>query len=59
LFVNRTGKPLNRDKFRETVIRPALTAAGLPPNTRTYDTLCVNLYPEESSTVRFFPSVVR
>ena len=24
LFVNRAGKPLNRDKFRETVIRPAL-----------------------------------
>jgi integrase len=37
LFVNRVGKPLNRDKFRETVIRPALIAAGLPPSTRTYD----------------------
>jgi len=37
LFVNRAGKPLNRDKFRETVIRPALVAAGLPPGTRTYD----------------------
>jgi integrase len=37
LFVNRAGKPLNRDKFRETVIRPALIAAGLPPGTRTYD----------------------
>jgi integrase len=37
LFVNRVGKPLNRDKFRETVIRPALVAAGLPPSTRTYD----------------------
>ena len=37
LFVNRVGKPLNRDKFRETVIRPALTAAGLPADTRTYD----------------------
>ncbi len=37
LFVNRVGKPLNRDKFRETVIRPALIAAGLPPATRTYD----------------------
>lgn len=35
LFVNRVGKPLNRDKFRETVIRPALVAAGLPPSTRT------------------------
>jgi integrase len=37
LFVNRANKPLNRDKFRETVIPPALTAARLPPNTRTYD----------------------
>ena len=37
LFVNRAEKPLNRDKFRETVVRPALIAAGLPPNTRTYD----------------------
>ena len=37
LFVNRIGKPLNRDKFREAVIRPALIAAGLPASTRTYD----------------------
>jgi len=37
LFVNRVGKPLNRDKFRETVIRPALRAAGLPEAIRTYD----------------------
>lgn len=37
LFVNRVGKPLNRDKFRETVIKPALAAAGLPMNLRTYD----------------------
>jgi integrase len=37
LFVNRAGKPLNRDKFRETVIRPALVAAGLPADIRTYD----------------------
>ena len=37
LFVNRAGKPLNRDKFRETVIKPALAAAGLPSNLRTYD----------------------
>jgi integrase len=35
--VNRAGKPLNRDKFRETVIRPALVAAGLPADIRTYD----------------------
>ena len=37
LFVNQVGKPLNRDKFRETVIRPALRAAGLPEQLRTYD----------------------
>lgn len=37
LFLNRAGKPLNRDKFRETVIKPALAAAGLPSNLRTYD----------------------
>jgi integrase len=37
LFVNRAGQPLNRDKFRETVIRPALRAAGLPEELRTYD----------------------
>ncbi len=37
LFVNRVGKPLNRDKFRETVIHPAIMAAGLPAQLRTYD----------------------
>lgn len=37
LFVNRLGGPLNRDKFRETVVRPALRAAGLPEGLRTYD----------------------
>jgi integrase len=37
LFVNRAGQPLNRDKFRETVVRPALRAAGLPEQLRTYD----------------------
>jgi integrase len=37
LFINRVGKPLNRDKFRETVIRPALRAACLPEDLRTYD----------------------
>jgi integrase len=37
LFVNRAGQPLNRDKFRQTVIRPALRAAGLPEQLRTYD----------------------
>jgi integrase len=37
LFVNRDSRPLNRDKFRETVIRPALRAADLPETIRTYD----------------------
>ena len=37
LFLNRADKPLNRDKFRETIIRPALVAAGLPASMRTYD----------------------
>jgi integrase len=37
LFVRPTGIPLERDKFREKVIRPALRAAGLPSNLRTYD----------------------
>jgi integrase len=37
LLVNRAGQPLNRDKFRQTVIRPALRAAGLPEELRTYD----------------------
>jgi integrase len=37
LFVNRAGQPLNRDKFRQTVIRPALRKAGLPEQVRTYD----------------------
>ncbi len=30
LFTTRYGNPLNRDHFREQVIRPALRAAGLP-----------------------------
>jgi integrase len=37
LFQTRYGNPLNRDKFREDVIRPALVAAGLPESFRTYD----------------------
>jgi integrase len=37
LFVNRAGQPLNRDKFRQIVIRPALRASGLPEQLRTYD----------------------
>ncbi len=31
------GRPLNRDAFRKFVLRPALIAAGLPENMRTYD----------------------
>ncbi len=37
LFVTRYGNPLNRDHFREKVMRPALVAAGLPETIRTYD----------------------
>jgi len=37
LFLRPTGIPLNRDKFRQDVIRPALRAAGLPERLRTYD----------------------
>ena len=37
LFVSRYGNPVNRDHFREKVIRPALRAAGLPESIRTYD----------------------
>ncbi len=37
LFVSRYGNPLNRDHFRESVVRPALREAGLPEKIRTYD----------------------
>jgi integrase len=37
LFQTRYGNPLNRDKLRSEVIRPALRAAGLPESIRTYD----------------------
>ncbi len=37
LFLRPSGLPLNRDKFRQDVIRPALVAAGLPERIRTYD----------------------
>jgi integrase len=37
LFQTRYGNPLNRDHFRQAVIRPALRAAGLPETIRTYD----------------------
>jgi len=37
LFQTRYGNPLNRDKLREKVIRPALRDAGLPESFRTYD----------------------
>jgi len=34
---SQRGMPLNRDKFRELIIRSALKAAGLPETFRTYD----------------------
>jgi integrase len=37
LFLTRYGNPINRDKFRQNVIRPALVRAGLPESIRTYD----------------------
>ncbi len=37
LFVRPRGSPRERDKFRQSVIRPALRAAGLPDSLRTYD----------------------
>lgn len=37
LFLQPKGGPLNRDKFRQEVIRPALKAAGLSERLRTYD----------------------
>jgi integrase len=37
VFQTREGKPLNRDRFRAKVIRPALAEAGLPESIRTYD----------------------
>lgn len=35
IFQTRYGNPINRDKFRENVIRPALRSAGLPESFRT------------------------
>ncbi|MGO8825326.1 MAG: tyrosine-type recombinase/integrase [Acidimicrobiales bacterium] len=37
IFQTRYGNPINRDKFRENVIRPALRSAGLPESFRIYD----------------------
>jgi integrase len=37
MFQTRYGNPINRDKLRADVIRPALRAAGLPESFRTYD----------------------
>jgi integrase len=37
LIVNVHGHPVNRDTFRAKVVRPALRAAGLPDEFRTYD----------------------
>lgn len=36
LFLTRHGNPVNRDRFREYTIRPALRRAGLPDTFRTY-----------------------
>lgn len=37
LILNKQGRPVNRDTFRAKVVRPALRAAGLPDDFRTYD----------------------
>jgi hypothetical protein len=37
LIVNKDGRPVNRDTFRAKIIRPALRAAGLTADFRTYD----------------------
>lgn len=37
LFTTPKGLPLHRDRFRQSVIRPALAASGLPQTFRTYD----------------------
>jgi integrase len=37
LIINKHGRPVNRDTFRCKVVRPALRAAGLPEDFRTYD----------------------
>jgi integrase len=37
LFLTPKGLPLHRDRFRQSVIRPALVEAGLPESLRTYD----------------------
>jgi integrase len=37
LFVTFYGNPVNRDDFRQRIVRPALRRAGLPDTIRTYD----------------------
>ena len=37
LILNQQARPVNRDTFRAKVVRPALRAAGLPEDFRTYD----------------------
>jgi integrase len=37
LILNKQGRAVNRDTFRARVVRPALHAAGLPDELRTYD----------------------
>jgi hypothetical protein len=36
LFITPKGHPLHRDRFRQSIVRPALKAAGLPEKLRTY-----------------------
>jgi site-specific recombinase XerD len=37
LVLNKQGRAVSRDTFRAKVVRPALRAAGLPEDFRTYD----------------------
>jgi integrase len=37
LILNKQGRAVSRDTFRAKVVRPALRAAGLPEDFRTYD----------------------
>jgi integrase len=37
LFLNKDGRPVNRDAFRAKIVRPALKRSGLPDHFRTYD----------------------
>ncbi len=45
LFQTRCGNPVNRDKLRQDVIRPALKRAGLDETIRTYDLRHSHAFP--------------